>query len=234
MESDATQSTLFYDAWKWGDKHRKQIAWGAVVVLVVALAITAVILQKNAKRDEANEALSKLTTHTGNAPAVTPENLLKVYSDYPGTDAGSRALLLAATALFDSGKYQEAEAQFQKFVQSYGDSEFVGQAMLGVAASLDAQGKTNDAIAAYQRVIQRRPNDNVVPQAKFALGRLYEAQGKWDEARNQFEDTYRTAQYTSVGSEAGIRSSEIEAKHPAAVSTNKPAGTLPAGTTIAH
>lgn len=228
MESDVTQSALFYKAWAWGEKNKKQLLMGAVAIVVVGLVVTGVILQKNAKQENANEALSKLVTHSGANTAVTPEALLKVYSDYPSTDAGSRALLLAATALFDAGKYQEAEAQFQKFVQTYGDSEFVGQALLGVAASLDAEGKTADAIAAYQRVVSRRPNDNVVPQAKFALGRLYEAQGKWDEARNQFEDVYRTAQYTSIGSEAGVRSAEIETKHPTAVSTNKPAAvTLP-------
>lgn len=228
MESDVTQSALFYKAWAWGEAHKKQLLWGTVAVVVVALVVTFFVLQQNAKQDAANDALSKLTArgYSANNPEATPEAFLKVANEHAGTDAGARALLLGATALFDSGKYPEAEAQFQKFVQSYGDSDFVGQAMLGQAASLDAEGKTNDAIAAYQRVIQRRPSDNVIPQAKFALGRLLEAQGKWEEARNQFEDVYRAAQYTSIGSEAGIRSAEIESKHPTAVATNKPAAVV--------
>ena len=101
---------------------------------------------------------------------------LKVAADYPGTQSGGRALVLGATALFESGKYPEAQAQFQKYLDTYHDSAFAAPAALGMAVSLEAEGKTDAAANAYQRVINGYSDPNAVDSAKFALAKIDEQQ----------------------------------------------------------
>jgi predicted negative regulator of RcsB-dependent stress response len=215
MESDITQSALFYKLWAWGEKNRKQLLWGCVAVVAVGLAIAFWMVHQNQTQTDANDALSKLTAHNL-SPGVTPptsEAFLKVAADYSGTDAGQRALLLGASELFTGGKFDEARAQFQSFLRDHGDSPFAAQAALGVAASFDAQGKTNDAVPAYQSVVERYPNENVVPQARLALARLLEGQGKYSEARTALLEVVRSYSQ-SIAAEAGFRLQQLNAAHP--------------------
>jgi predicted negative regulator of RcsB-dependent stress response len=117
--------------------------------------------------------------------------------------------------LFISGKYVEAQAQFQKFRQEYRNSPLVGTASLGVAASLDAQGKTGEAIAVYEDLVQRRADSMVFIQSQFALARLYETQNKLDKALALYDSVAQEDGTGTFGSEAGFRSVELRAKNPA-------------------
>jgi len=227
MESDVTQSALFYKLWAWGDKNKKQLLWGLVALVAAGIVIAFWLAHQSEKQNDANDALSKLTSRgfSPATPVATPEALLKVASDYSDTDAGQRALLLAAADLFAAGKYDEAQAQFQKFQQQYGSSPLVPQAALGVAACYDAQGKTNDAVSGYQVVADRYQTQNVAPQAKLALARLLEAQGNFKEARLNLEEITRTYPGT-VNSEAAMRLQQLNAAHPEVLeTTNRPAST---------
>ncbi|HEY3914851.1 MAG TPA: tetratricopeptide repeat protein, partial [Verrucomicrobiae bacterium] len=224
MESDVTQSALFYKLWAWGDKNKKQLLWGLVAFLVLGIGIAFWLAHQTEKQTDANDALSKFTTRDFSSTAAepTPEDFLKVASDYPDTDAGQRALLLGAADLFAASKYDDAQGQFQRFLKDYGDSPFTAQAAMGVATCFDALGKTNDAISAYQGIVDRYQNQNVVPQAKLALARLLEAQGKFAEARSNLEDIMRTYPGT-VSSEAASHLQELNAAHPELEATNQPA-----------
>jgi predicted negative regulator of RcsB-dependent stress response len=226
MESDLTQSALFDKLWVWGEKNKKQLLWGSIAVVVVGLGVAFWLAHQSERQNDANDALSKLTTQAvlpGKAE-LAPDSLLKVASDYSGTDASQRALMLGAADLFDNGKYDEAQARFQEFIKDYNDSPFMAQAAFGIAACQDAQGKTNDAVSAYQSVIDRYPTQNVGPQAKLALARLLEGQGKFSEARNNLEDILRSAQGT-IASEADQRLRELNTAHPEVGSTNRPPST---------
>jgi len=227
MESDATQSDLLTTLWVWGDKNKKQLVWGAAVLVVVGMIVAFWMAHKNETQNDANYALSKLTTPVvSGAPEATPDALLKVTSEYPNTDAAQRALLLAATDLFAQGKYDAAQAQFQKFIQQYNDSPFAGQAALGIASCDDAQGKTSEAVSAYDGVISRYPNQNVASQAKLGMARLLEAQGKFKEARSTLEELTHSYSGT-ISSEAFTRLQELNTAHPELQPTN----TLPQMTT---
>ena len=147
--------------------------------------------------------------------------------DYSGTLAGQRALLQGAAVLFTTGKYAEAQAQFQKFLDNYPDNFFTPQAELGIAASLDAQGKTDPAISAYQRAAGQAADDNVVASAKFALARISESQGKFADASKLYADVARTYPNSAIGSEAGRRAMELKTKSPTAAAAAAPAGTAP-------
>jgi len=218
MESDLTESALFYKLWAWGDKNRKQLLYGVIAIVVLGIIAAFWIAHANQKQKDANSALAALTSQTIANPAATPtpDALLKVNSDYPNSEAGQRALLLAAGDLFTAGKYDVAMTHFQNFLKDYNSSPFASQAALGLASCYDATGKTNDAISGYQGVVDRYPNQNVVAQAKLRLGVLQEAQGKYREARAALEDLARTFQGTMIGSEAMARLQELNTAHPEA------------------
>lgn len=230
MESDATELAGFWKAYAWAEAHKKQVAYGAVGAVVVGLIVFFVIWQQQEKAAAARHAVSRTYFEqmiSGNVGAGNPDAYLKVASEHAKSDAGARALLLAAASYFTQGKFAEAQVQFQKFASEYRESPLLGQALLGSAICLEAQGKTNEAVAAYKDLVERRPNEPWIAQAKFNLANLYEAQGKADQAASLFEDVSRASPYGSLGSEAGIRHEELLAAHPElapkpVVSTNAP------------
>jgi tetratricopeptide (TPR) repeat protein len=221
MQHSQTHDAFLWTAWAWLEKNRKQVGLVFAAAVVLGSIIWLFVNLSAQKKISAGQAVSRVVvaqaldqSPQGTPPAETPEVYLKTASEYAGTAAGARALLLGAAALFAQGKYAEAQAQFEKFIPQYGDHPMMSQALLGIAASLDAQNKTNDALNAYKNIIDRHPNQPVVPQAKVALARLYEGQSKPELALPLLEDVARTDPYGSIGAEAGMLAEELKQKHP--------------------
>jgi TolA-binding protein len=128
--------------------------------------------------------------------------------------------------LFAAGRYADAQAQFQKFLDAYPGSSFAAQAALGVAASLDAQGKTDPAAGGYQRIINTYSDAVAVDSARFALAQIDERQNKFTEAVNLYEAIVRYNPNGSLGSEAGLRLMELKMKLPTASPATAPAAPL--------
>jgi len=224
MQSEAVQLPLTHRAWAWFETNRKQAMWGAIAVVAGAGLIAFLVWRHEDRAVVAGEALTAVTApQLGGAPRPdAAQALLKVANDYPRTAAGARARLMAGGAFFTDGKYDEARAQFERFIRDNRESRFITQALLGLAACYDAQGKTNEAITAYKSLIDSHPGDNVLPQAKFSLASLYEGQGKLEMARSYFEEVGRDP-YSSLGSEAGMRYEELIKQHPELVPKPAPA-----------
>lgn len=203
-----------------------QLLGGLVAIVVIGLAIAFWFVHQGQQQANANNALSKLVVRNLPGPAATPEALLAVAGSYPSTDAGQRAALLAASDLYTQGKYDEARAQFQRFLQDHADSPFAGEAALGVAASLDAAGKTDEAINAYRSVENRYLNLGVVPQAKLALARLLEGQGKLQDAKAELLDVLRTYP-GQMNAEAGRQLQDLVVAHPELMPPPAPAPQAP-------
>ncbi len=229
MEQNVAGLTVFEQAWAWFEANKKQVAWGAGILVVVGVIVSYYVWSAGEKEVTAGEALSDAVAATlsGGNRAESADAYLKVAAAHPGTSAGARALLAAAGALFTQGKYAEAQAQFQKFTRDYPDSPFRSQAMLGVAASLDVLAKPEEAARAYKELIDRQPGEIVVPQAKFALARIYESQNKLNEARSLYEEIARAQGYSSLGNEAGIKVEELRSKLPATLSAPAAAPAFP-------
>jgi tetratricopeptide (TPR) repeat protein len=215
MDSDAAQLPVFDRLEIWIGKNRTQALTGATIVVALVLIVGFYLWYKGEKETNASEALTSVSLPTGAAPRTdAADAYLKVAAAYPSSSAAARAVLLAGATYFTEGKYDQAKAQFEKFVRDYREPTFMGEALLGIAASLDAQNKTDEAIRAYKDLTEHHSGDPAVPQAKFALARLYEAQGKPEIARTLFEDVARSEPYGSLGSEAGMRLEELKLKHP--------------------
>jgi tetratricopeptide (TPR) repeat protein len=215
MEPTVTQSTDWYKLWAWAETNRRQVAMAVGGIVVVGLIAWFVIWHKEAKEISAGEAVTSVAvSQMLNGPErIDAEPFLKAASEYPNTAAGIRASLLAAGNLFVEGKYDQARAQFEKFIREHGDSPMVGQAYMGVGATYDAQGKTGEAIAAYKKLTEGHSTDPAVPQARFSLARLYEAQNNPALARAELEQTARD-QGSVFAQEAAMRLQELEQKFP--------------------
>ena len=132
MEDDVKHAADFYRLVKWIHVRRKQLTRIGIGVAVVAAIVGFLIWHKNYNETAASEAISTLKPPVSaeGTQASTADPYVKVANDYPGTPAGSRALLTAGGILFDAGKYKEAQDTFDRFVREYPDSPLVNQAVL--------------------------------------------------------------------------------------------------------
>ena len=192
----------------------------------------------NEQETAANQALSAIRS-TPSSAAMLPEpkaqEYLKVANEFPGTGAGERALLMGAADLYAQGKYQEAQAQFERFLKNYSHSSLTPQAVYGVAACLDALNKVDEALAKYQDVIARYSSESVAGQAKLAMGRLYEAKNQPELALKTYDDLTKGNVVSVWSAEARTLRETLLQNHPNLAPTNAPttgAGNLPGAQSI--
>lgn len=222
MQAQDTATAYFFKAWEWVEANIKQIALGIVIVVLVVVVTSYYFWRQKQTEIDAGQALTQMLM--GVAPRSDAGQLadayLKVAADYPGTQSGGRALVLGATTLLESNKYPEAQAQFQKYLDTYQGGAFAATAALGIAVSLEAQGKSDAAASAYQRVINAYADANAVDSAKFALAKIDEQQGKLVEAENFYRQVARDNPNTAMGSEAAYRAYQLDSRSSAAAPSN--------------
>jgi TolA-binding protein len=225
MQLQDAPATYFFKLWPWFETNRIRIIWGGGVIVVAAGLISFYSWQRDQKEIVAGKALTQaMRSIPRNATASQQADLyLKIATDYQDTSAGQRASLQGAAMLFAAGRYADAQAQFQKFLDAHPGSFFAAQAALGVATSLDAQGKTDLAAGVYQRIINSYSDATAVDSARFALAQINERQGKLAEAVNLYEAIVHYNPNGSLGSEAGLRLMELKMKLPSASPSTAPA-----------
>jgi len=220
MQPQDATTVWFFKLWPWIEDNKKRIVVAIAIIIVAATVFYFVSSQREQRQIDAGKAMTDaVIANEGNQLA---DNYLKISANYPATLAGNRALLQAAAALFAAGRYADAQAQFQKFLDAHPDGASSDQAALGVAASLDAQGKEDPAVAAYQRVVNSSSDTMTVSVAKIATARIYESEGKLKEALAFYEDVARANPNGSLGSEAALRAMELKTKQ-----SSVPASTAP-------
>jgi TolA-binding protein len=227
MELQDAPATYLFKLWPWFEANRIRIIWGGGVVVVAAGLISFYSWQRDQKEIAAGKALTQMMSSIPrNATASQQADLyLKISTDYHNTSGGQRALLQGAVMLFAAGRYADAQAQFQKFLDAYPGGYFAAQAALGVATSLDAQGEADLAAGVYQRIINTYSDAVAVDSARFALAQIDERQGKLAEAANLYEAIVHYNPNGSLGSEAGLRLMELKMKQQSA--SPAPAPTAP-------
>jgi predicted negative regulator of RcsB-dependent stress response len=216
MQAQDAATAYFFKSWSWVEANLKLVALGAGIVVVAAFFVSYYFWHQNQMEITAGQALTQviISTPPDSDAGQLADSYLKIASDYPDTQTGERALILGATTLFDGGKYAEAQAQFQKYLETYPGKTFSAPAALGVAASLEAQGKIDSAAGAYQRVVNGFSDPNAVDAAKFALAKIDQQQGKLMDAEKYYQDVARDNPNTQLGSEAAFRAFQLRAELP--------------------
>ena len=220
MQAQDTTTLYLLKLWPWIEANRNRLIGGAVIIAAAIFIYSFFSYQHEQKEIAAGQALSQLSVSPG---GNTAEACLKIANEFPGTAAGRRAMLQGAAALYEAGRYPDAQAQFQKFLDEHPGSELTSQAALGVAASLDALGKPD--AAKYQAVVNNSTDPAIMSAAKFALGRIAEAQGKFDEALTDYDAAARANPSSSLGYEAILRVTELRQKMPKPTPAPSPAST---------
>jgi predicted negative regulator of RcsB-dependent stress response len=223
MQAQDTTTLFLLKLWPWVETNKNRLIAGAAIAVLAIFVIWFVVCQRESKEIAAGQELTQAALSGGGQSA---DAYLAIAEKYSGTIAGERAQLRGAAAFFDAGRYADAQAQFQKFLDAHPDSEFSGQAALGVAASLDAQDKADLAVGSYQRVISISSDAVAVGAAQFGLARIEESQGRLNDALLLYQDVAKTEPNGSLGSEAAMRLMELRSKLPAPASAPNPAAPL--------
>jgi predicted negative regulator of RcsB-dependent stress response len=225
MELQDAPAAYFFKLWPKIEANWIRIALGGGVIVVAATLISFYSWQRDQNEITAGKVLTQfvISVPPNATGSQQVERFLKIAGDYRSTSAGQIAWLRGAGILFATGKYADAQTQFQKFLDAHPDGFLAAQAALGVATSLDAQGQTDLAAGAYQQVIKNSSDSAVANSAKYALAQIDERQNKFSEALNLYEDVARNNPNSSLGSEAGLHAMELKMKLPSASPSTAPA-----------
>jgi predicted negative regulator of RcsB-dependent stress response len=218
MQSQDVSAAFLIKFWPWLEANRNRLIGIAVAAGVILLGWYYVSTQRAQKAVDAGQAYTALQLNL--PPNSTAQQVaagfLQVAGKYSGTLAGQRAQLQAASLLFDAGRYADAQAMFQKFLNANHDSPLAAEARLGVAASLEAQNQPGRAETEYRAVTTSYPDSPEMLPAEFALARVLEAQGKLSEAAGCYQQVLSAPLAGSLVSEAAQRLQQIRSKLPAA------------------
>ena len=106
-------------------------------------------------------------------------------------EPAAQALYDRGYTLYHQGKYLDAEASFQRFLQAYPLTELSDNAQFWIGESRYARGDVRGALAAFREVIQKYPEGNKVPDSLIKEGDCLEKLGDRDGARDRYEEVRR-------------------------------------------
>ncbi len=220
MSSETIGSARGIEFLAWLELNKRRVIAGAALFALLASGITLYRWWSAQREIDANSALVEVELRKTTAGVASPdskaEEFLDVSSRYASTQAGQRALLLAAAALFREGKYSESQRTFEQFRSGNEGDPLKGTAAFGIAACLEAQGKTDEAIAAYREVAAAYPDSAVSAQSQLALAGLFDSKNEPQQAL-QYYDQLRTTVWMN---EAESSRQALLARHPELAPTN--------------
>ena len=108
----------------------------------------------------------------------------QVISQYENTNAGATAYLLLADAQRKAGKYADANATLQKFIDKQPKHELVPTARMAIAANLQSLGRIDEAQATYQRVAADYSKSFEAPAALMSQMAILKSKAQNDAARH--------------------------------------------------
>jgi len=214
MQTQDAPAEFLIKLWPWFEANRNRLIGAAVAAVVVLFIWYFITTQRAQKAIDAGQAYTTLQLNLPPNPTASQvaDAYVKLADQYSGTPAGERAQLQAAAVLFEAERYPDAQALFQKFIDTNPGSTLVASARLGVAASLESQNKLDDAVAAYRAVISNNPDSTAALPAKFSLGRVLELQNHLTEAASYYKEVTRAQLAGMLGQEAAQRLAQLQAQ----------------------
>lgn len=147
-------------------------------------------------------------------PPVTPPPAVEEPAAPPraGATPGGGEVTAAAQALYDrgytlyhQGRFVDAESSFQRFLQSYPQTELSDNAQYWIGESRLARGDTQGALAAFRETVERHPRGNKVPDALLKVGEALAALGETEGAREAYDEVVRRFAGTTAAAVAEDR-----------------------------
>lgn len=221
MQTQDASEEIMFKFWPWLEANRKRLITVAVVAVVVGFVLFFISTQRQQKEIAAGQAYTQFML--SQPPSASGQQLadgyLQIAKQYDGTLAAERAQLEAASVMFASSRYTDAQAQFQNFLTANASSPLAVIAKTGIAACLEAAGKLDEALVAYRTVTTAYADSTEAISAKFSVGRVLELQGKLGEAVTAYQEVTRSQLAGSLAQEAGQRIALLQIK----IAATKPA-----------
>lgn len=138
----------------------------------------------------------------------------KVRKEHPGTRVADLATYFIGEINSRLGNYDKAQENFQKYLESVGESgELSIFALEGIAAALEAQGKNQEAIEQYRR-LTKPPYDMQPDRGFYHVARMEQKTGKTSEAKADFEKILEKYPQTNYRREIQQRLDEMSTSEP--------------------
>ena len=130
---------------------------------------------------------------SGSSQSVSdaPEVVSQAPSAYEPVDSAGQALYDRGYTLYHQGRYLDAEASFQRFLQANPATELSDNAQFWIGESRYARGDIRGALAAFRETLQRYPDGNKVPDALIKEGDCLTSLGDRDGARARYDEVIR-------------------------------------------
>jgi predicted negative regulator of RcsB-dependent stress response len=214
MQTQDAPAEFIVKLWPWLEANKNRLIMIGLAIVAGWGVFSFISWQHEQKEISAGQALTHLllTPPVGDDAKAIAAAYTQVADQYPGTVAGKRAQLQAAAALFDAGRYADAQALFEKSLAADATGPLAATAQLGVAASLEAQDKLDTAAEVYQRVASVFRNSPAALTAKLSLGRIAEQQGKLSDALSEYEDVARSVAGGPLASEAAMHAIAVKTR----------------------
>lgn len=146
---------------EWWEKDGKQLT---VWLLVAAVAVGGWYAWKN------HRISSKIAASDALVSAYTTAELEEAVAKYSSSAAGGAIKLRLAKSYFDSGRYQEALAQYDSLVGNTPDG-FGDIPVIGRAQCLEALGKYAEALAVFDEFSEKNPKNYLTLTARLGAAR---------------------------------------------------------------
>ena len=178
--------TITVDGEAFFEQHRTAIIGGIVAVLVIVAAVVGWRAYQDKRSTEAQQLLGAVLNEyqAGNFQAALDgadgaPGLLKISDDYGSTPTGEQATFLAADALFQLGKTDEADKLFADYD---GEGLFKASALAGRGAIAEAKSDNAAAADFYQQAAAAYATPATAPGYLLDAARAYAAAGQADKA----------------------------------------------------
>ena len=129
-----------------------------------------------------------------------------------GIEAGSQENYEQARALLGQGQYDEAGAQFVRYLEANPGGGLAANARYWLGETYYVQGRYPDAGAEFSRVVSEYPDSNKLPDALLKLGYTQDELGDTAAATGTLERVRQDFAGSDAASLATIRLAQIEAR----------------------
>ena len=120
------------------------------------------------------------------APSTVTAEVVAVEESFDTSQA--QGAYQAAFKLLKEGRYEEATAAFETYLQTFPNSEFSDSAQYWLGESYYVQRSYEDAVLAYSKLLEDYPESRKTAHSLLKLGYSYQELGEINEARSRLDE----------------------------------------------
>ncbi|NQU12174.1 tetratricopeptide repeat protein, partial [bacterium] len=200
------------------EEHGRLILGVTALIIVVGLGLFIWQRRVTALAQQASDQL---------AAARDVGSLEQVLREHAGDEVGPLASLRVAELLFQQGRWDESERQFETFLREYPNHEFGPSARLGLAAVAESRGNVAAAKDRYNQLTGTVPGNYVALAARAGLARCAAELGQTNDALRAYEELMALAQGSPQRMDAYFRSTVLGRDVPREAAANTATALVP-------